>query len=486
MIDSILLYFIILGLVLGIVILYMMLHPKSVIKNLAQKRKVLFFIGKLLLVPLLLLYVVGYGFKVIDLYMAEDMVIAENYIPAMHIYKKYEEQDKYVETAYKYAMQLYNEEKYKDALDIFITLKDYKDSENMSKKISEKLSLELMNNTYLIACNWYEQGDFEKAYDFFNYILDYKDSQEKRDMASRFLNAHSITVGVRAAVAIIDNGNVKHANNEYNFSYSSWKDIVSVAFAEKCVIGLKIDGTVVTKGNFVEKAEKNWDDIIAVAAGVKHVVGLKSDGSVVADGINSHGQCDVGTWDDIVAVAAGWYHTVGLDKYGNVFIVGNNGEQQNEEMRQNKSEWTNIVAIAAGGGDKNNDGKGHTVGLRADGTVVAVGDNYYNQCEVNEWTNIVAIAAGEWHTVGLRADGTVVTTRPNQAIINNDESFGLACKVQDWTDIVEIAAGAGLTVGLKSDGTVLVAGYNKAGQRDAISAIGKVPPRQFWHDDFIK
>ena len=33
-------------------------------------------------------------------------------------------------------------------------------------------------------------------------------------------------------------------------------------------------------------------------------------------------------------------------------------------------------------------GDSHTVGLKADGTVVAVGVNSYGQCYVSEWTNI--------------------------------------------------------------------------------------------------
>ena len=30
----------------------------------------------------------------------------------------------------------------------------------------------------------------------------------------------------------------------------------------------------------------------------------------------------------------------------------------------------------------------HTVGLKADGTVVAVGENFYGQCNVSKWENI--------------------------------------------------------------------------------------------------
>ena len=68
----------------------------------------------------------------------------------------------------------------------------------------------------------------------------------------------------------------------------------------------------------------------------------------------------------------------------------------------------------------------HTVGLRADGTVVAVGWNDYGQCDVSDWRDIVAVSAGAWHSVGLRADGTVV------AVGDNERG---QCKVSDWRDI---------------------------------------------------
>lgn len=58
-------------------------------------------------------------------------------------------------------------------------------------------------------------------------------------------------------------------------------------------------------------------------------------------------------------------------------------------------------------------GLGHTVGLRSDGTVVAVGSNIQGQCAVEGWTDVVAIAAGELHTVALRADGTLLAAGNN-------------------------------------------------------------------------
>ena len=94
-------------------------------------------------------------------------------------------------------------------------------------------------------------------------------------------------------------------------------------------------------------------------------------------------------------------------------------------------------------------GYGHTVGLKSDGTVVAVGRNYEGQCDVSGWTDIVAISAGNDHTVGLKSDGTVV------AVGDNDSG---RCNVSGWADIVAISAGEYHTVGLKSEGTVVAVG----------------------------
>ena len=143
-------------------------------------------------------------------------------------------------------------------------------------------------------------------------------------------------------------------------------------------------------------------------------------------------------------LSAGSYHTVGLKSDGTVVAVG-----ENDDGQRNVSGWTDIVAVSAG--------DWHTVGLKSDGTVVAVGFSDGGRCDVSDWTDIVAVSAGNWHTVGLKADGTVV------AVGNND--YG-QCDVSGWTDIVAVSAGGCHTVGLKSDGTVVAAGWNRNGQCD--------------------
>ena len=50
----------------------------------------------------------------------------------------------------------------------------------------------------------------------------------------------------------------------------------------------------------------------------------------------------------------------------------------------------------------------HTVGLRADGTLVACGDNNNGQDEVGGITGAVAVACGNGYTLVVLADGSVV------------------------------------------------------------------------------
>ena len=142
------------------------------------------------------------------------------------------------------------------------------------------------------------------------------------------------------------------------------------------------------------------------------------------------------------SVAAGSSHTVAVKDNGTVVAVGNNKYGQCDV-----STWTDIVEVAAG--------SSHTVGLKSDGTVIAVGYDKFGQCMASGWTDIVAIAAGAYHTVGLKADGTVVAA--------GDNGDG-QCKVYEWTNIVAIAAGTEHTVGLKADGTVVAVGNSIDGR----------------------
>ena len=53
--------------------------------------------------------------------------------------------------------------------------------------------------------------------------------------------------------------------------------------------------------------------------------------------MNDDGQCDVSGWRDIVAISAGSQNTVGLKSDGTVVAVGSN-----ENNRSNVSDWRDI------------------------------------------------------------------------------------------------------------------------------------------------
>ncbi len=155
-------------------------------------------------------------------------------------------------------------------------------------------------------------------------------------------------------------------------------------------------------------------------------------------------------WDTIAkrdTIAFGILHSVGLKTDGTVIAVGNS-----DEGRCDVAGWTDIVAVAASWN--------YTMGLKSDGTVIVAG-NIIDKAIGYDWNNIVAISVTTNilnTAIGLKSDGTVVVAGSNN---ENGE-----CNVEDWTDIVAIAASSSHTVGLRADGTVVAVGDNKSGQCD--------------------
>ena len=206
---------------------------------------------------------------------------------------------------------------------------------------------------------------------------------------------------------------------------------VSIACGYDFTIGLKADGTVVSTDKFsMGRCIENWTNIVSIACGEKHTVGLKADGTVVAAGDNEFDQC----WRSgrgVISIACSSHRTFFFRADGSIIA---SGFPNTPFIR----DWTDFVSIAFG--------ETHSVGLKADGTIVTTGDNKNGQCDVKHWTDIVSVACGDNHTVGLKSDGSVVATGDNREG---------QCNVEDWANIVSIACGRNITVGLKADGTVV-------------------------------
>ena len=63
-------------------------------------------------------------------------------------------------------------------------------------------------------------------------------------------------------------------------------------------------------------------------------------------------------------------------------------------------------------------------GLKADGTVTET--TGWGDYSVSDWRDIIAIDTSSFHTIGLKADGTIVAKGWND--------YG-QCNVSDWKDI---------------------------------------------------
>ena len=285
----------------------------------------------------------------------------------------------------------------------------------------------------------------------------------------------------------------------------------SISVSDDFIIGIRNDGSVYAIGGnslVTNWMVDSWKDIIRVSAGANHLVGLCANGMVVATGHNSQRQCEVYEWTDIVDIHSGLNQTFGLKSDGTVIATSLTGSYfiegwknivsitgcgdslwgltaNGEVYARNSKEpvYSGVKSICSNAfyaifvlkdgtvvadpfsGDYTHHYIGienwmdiievstlvanHAVGLRADGTVVAVGQNKDGRCNVDEWTDIVSVATGSYHTVGLHSDGTVTATGGN--------GYG-QCDVSEWEDIVAIYASDIVTVGLKSNGTVVATG----------------------------
>ena len=145
----------------------------------------------------------------------------------------------------------------------------------------------------------------------------------------------------------------------------------------------------------------------------------------------------------VVTLAAGGSHMLALRANGTVVAWGNNTSGQTTIPVG----LSGVVHIAAG--------QSHSVALLNTGRVIAWGDNSFGQLNVPNMENVVNISAGGYHTIALRSNGSVVGWGRNS---DGQTNFPLTFNV------VDIAANLYNSVLLSSDGVVTVYGNAQYGQ----------------------
>ncbi|RJQ68449.1 hypothetical protein D5S17_32085 [Pseudonocardiaceae bacterium YIM PH 21723] len=112
-----------------------------------------------------------------------------------------------------------------------------------------------------------------------------------------------------------------------------------------------------------------------------------------------------------------------------------------------------VIAISAG--------TNHSLALKADGTLIAWGDNTWNQVTIPSEAqhDVIAMSAGEQHNLVLKSDGTVIAWGQ---YMNGPQDVVIARPAR--TGVKALSAAPYFDMALKSDGTVVAWGGGDPGQ----------------------
>ncbi len=245
-----------------------------------------------------------------------------------------------------------------------------------------------------------------------------------------------------------------------------------------------------------------------VSAGTDHTMILKTDGTLWATGRNSDGQLGNDSTDQkltpvkvmsgVGQVSAGGSHTMIVVK-GELWAVGRNREGQLGDGAGNNNELTAVQVRTAPGGrpmtevaqvSANNN---HTIILKTNGELWAVGENRFGQLGDNSqenkanpvqvltaplpgggpMTGVDQISSGGTHTVILKTTDTLWAVGDNQYGQLGDGTADprkltpaqvMTAAGNPMNNVKQISAGSQHTMILKNDNSLWAVGWNNYGQ----------------------
>jgi alpha-tubulin suppressor-like RCC1 family protein len=189
----------------------------------------------------------------------------------------------------------------------------------------------------------------------------------------------------------------------------------------------------------------------------------------------------VGGFTDWIQVSAGGTHSLGLRANGTAWAWGsNNAGRLGDNTTTSRSSpvsvvggFTDWIQVSAGGS--------HSLGVRANGTAWAWGNNISGRLGDNTtatksspvsvvggFTDWVQVSAGGDHSLGVRANGTAWTwgSNPFGQLGDNTTTSRLSpvSVVGGFTDWVQVSAGGDHSLGLRTNGTAWAWGSNGNGR----------------------
>lgn len=297
-----------------------------------------------------------------------------------------------------------------------------------------------------------------------------------------------------ASLAYGQGGEFQKARTVYDWDKSLQVNTRNVAI-------LKTDGTIIFEGvldvsemNLYEKGASyyayvpdlsGWTNIIEIQSSDKCIVGLRSDGTVKFEGAIFGGdnsgkkillRPDLSEWTNISAIQASSYMVAGLCSDGTVQSAGAIGSGS-KFIPTDTTTWANVQRIYLN--------KDILVGLQSGGTVLVAGCGADGQpIDTRNWTDIIDIGFTNYNTViGLRSDGTMVSS--GNIVLNLGLQYDeYPVDITDWTDIKSITVSDSYIIGIKNDGSLITVGKT-------LDLSGKADYREVrfwsWNDiEFIK
>jgi alpha-tubulin suppressor-like RCC1 family protein len=249
-------------------------------------------------------------------------------------------------------------------------------------------------------------------------------------------------------------------------------------------------------------------NVTTMAGGGGHTLFLKSDGSLWVMGENDYGELGDNTYintnrpeqilaSNVTAIAAGYRHNLLIKSDGSLWAMGNDAfgqlgdgisypsfDDQNGTNQPEQIVASNVVTIAAG--------FLHSLFIKSDGSLWAMGDDYYgelgdgaygvinqlhytNQPEQIVASNVVAIAGGNGFSLFLKRDGSLWATGNNQDFESQnyvggqlgDGTYNSTTNLPEQivaNNVVAIAAGYYHSLFIKNDGSLWAMGDNSWGE----------------------
>ena len=248
-----------------------------------------------------------------------------------------------------------------------------------------------------------------------------------------------------------------------------------------------------------------------LAAGQYHSLGLRGDGTLWAWGDNIYGQLGnatntgtdtanptptqvAGTYTQL---AAGLSHSLALQADGSLLAWGHNLLGQLGSSTNSGTNTANPTPLpVAGTYVQLVAGANHSLGLRADGTLWAWGNNDRGQLgttvgfmstpvtsPTQATGTYVQIAAGGFHSLGLTASGTLYAWGSNDTgQLSNAAPTGSGTNINAPTLVTgtysQVSAGNAHSLALRADGTLWAWGNNSNGQLGIGNTITASTPTQ--------